>query len=75
MICPIKTNTIVFFSITWPDSKGLYTQKKERIMFLLNEFSLLNVKTKKGVIAYIEDFYNIIESKNLARTVFNVRNN
>ena len=50
---------------------NIFKEKKERIMFYINNFALLNPKTKKVVSNYIAEFYTIIENKNAARSVFN----
>ena len=48
-----------------------FNEKKERIMFYINGFPYLNVKTKKTVIWYLEQFYDILNTKNAIRSVFN----
>ena len=50
---------------------NIFKEKKERIMFYINNFALLNPKTRKTVSAYIAEFYNTIENKNSIRAIFN----
>lgn len=53
------------------EALAVFKEKKERIMVYINDFSLLSVKTKKSVISYLEQFYDIINNKNAVRSVFN----
>jgi hypothetical protein len=48
----------------------VFKDKKSRLMFTINNFTLLNERTKKEMIWYIEDFYKTIENKRLVRTAF-----
>ena len=50
---------------------NIFKEKKERIMYYINNFDLLNPKTRKTVSNYITEFYNTIENKNSIRTIFN----
>lgn len=54
---------------------SLFKEKKERILFCVNDFSLLSAKTKKTIVAYLEEFFNTIESRNSVRSVFNGKRN
>ena len=49
----------------------IFKEKKERIMFYINDFPLLNAKIKRTVIDYLDEFYEIINKKNSIRSVFN----
>ena len=49
----------------------VFKETKERILFYINEFALLSVKTRRTVGGYLEDFYKIIENKNSVYAVFN----
>ncbi|MGI8582903.1 MAG: hypothetical protein ACR2KX_11925 [Chitinophagaceae bacterium] len=51
----------------------VFKDAKERIMFYINDFALLNTKTRRSVISYLEEFYSTIGSKNSMRSVFNAR--
>lgn len=51
----------------------IFKEKRARIMFYINSFPLLNVKAKKGIISYLEDFYDTIENKKSMRSTFNTR--
>jgi hypothetical protein len=49
---------------------NIFKEKKERIMYYINNFALLYPKTKKTVSNYIIEFYNTIENKNSIRAIF-----
>ncbi len=55
----------------------IFKEKKSRILFTINNFSLLSEKTKRVMIWYIDDFYKIIENKRMVRASFisNARKN
>lgn len=48
----------------------IFKQKKERIMFYVNNFPFLSNNAKKEITLYLEGFYDTIESKGSLRTVF-----
>jgi hypothetical protein len=53
----------------------LFKERKERIMYYINNFPLLGTKAKKDIAGYIEDFYQTIESKRSLGTIFNAQKN
>jgi collagenase-like PrtC family protease len=55
----------------------IFKERKSRILFTINNFSLLSERTKRDMIWYIDDFYKIIENKRMVRTSFisNARKN
>lgn len=57
------------------DALSVFKDKKERVMFFINDFSLLNIKTRRSVISYLSEFYNIIDNKNSIYATFNARKN
>jgi len=48
----------------------VFRSKKEQIFSYLNDFTLLNANHKKQMVKYLEEFYEIIESKKYSKTVF-----
>jgi len=48
----------------------IFKEKKDSIMFYLTNFPLLDVKDKKNMTRYLEEFYEIIDDKNSVRSVF-----
>ena len=48
----------------------IYKKKKEIIMSCLDNFPLLNVKDKRDMTRYLEEFYKTIDNKNSVRSVF-----
>ena len=54
---------------------NIFKEKKERIMYYIDNFALLNPKTRKTVSTYIAEFYNTIENKNSIRSIFNPAKN
>jgi len=68
----------------WPRSMeeleivfDLFRNQKDNIYSLINNFTLLKEKTRKGMISYLDEFYKIINSKSQAKTIFidNARTN
>jgi hypothetical protein len=55
----------------------IFKEKKDSIMLYLTNFPLLDVKDKKNMTRYLEEFYEIIDDKNSVRSVFinNARTN
>lgn len=53
----------------------IFKEKKERIMYYVNNFSLLNAATKKELINYLEQFYKDIDNKNSLRSIVKARKN
>jgi hypothetical protein len=47
----------------------IFKEKKERIIYYINNFPLLGSGTKRTVISYLEDFYKIINNKNQLRNL------
>jgi hypothetical protein len=47
-----------------------FKEKKESIILEIKNFNLLNDKTQKKVLRYIEEFYQIINNKNSIRAAF-----
>ena len=56
---------------------NIFKEKKDVIMFYLTDFPLLNVKVRRDMTRYLDEFYKIIEDKNSIRSVFitNARTN
>ena len=56
---------------------NIFKEKKDTIMSYLTNFPLLNVKDKRDMTRYLEEFYEIIDDKNSVRSVFitNARTN
>jgi len=48
----------------------IFRKQKENIYSLINDFTLLKERTRKGMISYIEDFYKTINSKSQAKMIF-----
>lgn len=48
----------------------VFKDKKSRILYTINNFTLLSEKTRKDMAKYIEDFYKIIESKKSVKYTF-----
>jgi hypothetical protein len=48
----------------------VFRKQKENIYSLINNFTLLKEKTRKGTISYLDEFYKTINSKSQAKTVF-----
>ncbi len=48
----------------------VYRRKKESILSLVRNFSLLSERTKKGMVSYLEEFFRMIESKSKVEEVF-----
>jgi hypothetical protein len=55
----------------------IYRAKKEAILNQVRNFSLLGERSRRGMVAYLEDFFKMIESRNRVETVFidNARKN
>ncbi|HUS03276.1 MAG TPA: hypothetical protein VMY77_16165 [Chitinophagaceae bacterium] len=53
----------------------IFKEKRERIIYYINEFPLLGAKTKRDVVAYIDQFYETINSKNSWRAIFKAEKN
>ena len=49
----------------------IFKEKKERIMFYIKDFPLLNVKTKRSITDYLDQFWDILNTKSSIRSVFN----
>ena len=49
---------------------SIFKEKKEAIIFYLNNFALLSGKIKKDMIRYLEEFYETIDNKKLIKSVF-----
>ncbi len=47
----------------------LFKEKKEQIMYYINNFSLLGAKIKRTIVDYLDKFYEIINSKNMLRNL------
>jgi hypothetical protein len=59
------------------ESLIIFKEKKDVMMFNINNFLLLNTKVKNEMIKYLEEFYQIINDKRAVRTNFisNARTN
>ena len=55
----------------------LFLQKEKEIFALVNNFSLLNQRSKKDMNSFLEDFFTIIKDKGDVKNVFitNARRN
>ncbi len=55
----------------------VFRAKKESILSLVRNFNLLSDRTRKTMVAYLEDFYKTIESKSQVESIFidNARKN
>ncbi len=49
---------------------NVFKEKKEKIYALINNFSLLSERTRKGMISYLDDFYKTIESNGQVKSIF-----
>jgi hypothetical protein len=47
-----------------------FRAKKKDIYQLINNFSLLNKKSKESMTEYLDGFYDVINNKNMVRTIF-----
>jgi hypothetical protein len=56
---------------------NVFKEKKDVIIFYLNDFPLLSIKARRDMTRYLEEFYKIIDDKNSVRSVFitNARTN
>lgn len=53
----------------------IFKEKKERIMYYINNFPLLAARTKKMMTSYLEEFYKTISNKSSSlREIFNAQN-
>lgn len=48
----------------------IFNQQREKIYALVNEFELLDAKNKKEMIAYLNDFYKVINKDRDVQTIF-----
>jgi len=48
----------------------VFRAKKNNIISTINSFNLVSEKNRKIMIAYIEEFYQIIENKNKVKSIF-----
>lgn len=48
----------------------IFNQKKESILLYVNQFPFLNIKTKRLIVSFLDDFYDTINSKNAIRSIF-----
>src|SRR5207249_2845082 len=48
----------------------VFKEKKERIMFYVNNFSLISNSIKKEITGYLQEFYEVIEMKNSMHSIF-----
>ena len=53
----------------------VFQERKERIMYYINNFPLLGTRIKKDMVAYLEEFYQTIRGKNSLKTIFNAQKN
>lgn len=53
----------------------IFKERKERIMYYINNFPLLGTRAKKDITGYLEDFYKTLESKRAWGTIFNAQKN
>lgn len=51
----------------------IFKEKKERIMYYINNFALLSSRVKKDIIQYLEEFYKSIDNKSSLRSFFNAK--
>ena len=49
---------------------NVFREKKTKIFALINDFTLLSERTRKGMISYLEDFYKTIESEGQVKSIF-----
>lgn len=49
---------------------NIFKEKKSRILFSINNFTLLSEKTRKDMVRYIEEFYKTIDNKRSVRNNF-----
>ncbi len=49
---------------------AIFKEKKSRILFTINSFTLLSEKTRAEMIKYLEEFYITLNNKRSIRTVF-----
>ncbi len=48
----------------------IFRNKKENIISLINNFSLLQARTKKELVSYLEEFYDTINDKRQVQNIF-----
>ena len=53
----------------------IFKEKRERIIYFINDFSLLGARAKRDIIAYLEEFYKTINNKGSLKTIFNAQKN
>jgi hypothetical protein len=53
----------------------IFKERKERIMYYINSFPLLDARIKKEMADYLEEFYNTIENKSSLKRIFNAQRN
>jgi hypothetical protein len=57
------------------ETLNIFKEKKERILYYINEFPLLGARIKKDLVNYLQEFYTTIENKSSVRIIFNVQKN
>ena len=53
----------------------IFKEKKERIMYFINDFPLLGARAKKDIITYLEEFYRTINNRKSVQSIFNAQKN
>lgn len=48
----------------------IFQEKKESIMYYIDHFDLCSIKCRKGMIAYLDEFYKIIANKKKIESIF-----
>lgn len=53
----------------------VFKERKDRIIYYINNFPLLGTRIKREMVAYLEEFYNTIENKSSLKKIFNTLKN
>lgn len=53
----------------------IFKEKRERIIYYINDFPLLGSRAKRDIVMYLEEFYKTINSKGSLRSVFSAHKN
>lgn len=53
----------------------IFKEKRERILYYINDFPLLGSRAKRDIVMYLEEFYKTINNKNSLRSIFSAQKN
>ncbi len=53
----------------------IFKEKRERILYYINDFPLLGARAKRDIVVYLEEFYKTAGGKNSLWSIFNAQKN